>query len=58
MTVSGLADMVFRFNRLCEYHLYTAPHNMSTFSLLYIVGREAGGEGCEVRRDFYTALRN
>jgi hypothetical protein len=28
MTVGGLVDTVFRFNRLCECHLYTAPRNM------------------------------
>ncbi len=27
MTVGGLVDTVFRFNRLCECHLYTAPRN-------------------------------
>jgi hypothetical protein len=29
MTVGGLVDTVFRFNRLCECHLYTAPRNKS-----------------------------
>ena len=29
MTVGGLVDTVFRFNRLCECHLYTAPRNIS-----------------------------
>jgi hypothetical protein len=29
MTVGGLVDTVFRFNRLCECHLYTAPSNKS-----------------------------
>ena len=28
MTVGGLVDTVFRFNRLCECHLYTAPPNI------------------------------
>jgi hypothetical protein len=28
MRVGGLVDTVFRFNRLCECHLYTAPRNM------------------------------
>jgi predicted nucleic acid-binding protein len=28
MTVGGLVDTVFRFNRLCECHLYTAPRNI------------------------------
>jgi hypothetical protein len=27
MTVGGLVDTVFRFNRPCECHLYTAPRN-------------------------------
>jgi hypothetical protein len=27
MAVGGLVDTVFRFNRLCECHLYTAPRN-------------------------------
>ena len=27
MTVGGLVDTVFHFNRLCECHLYTAPSN-------------------------------
>ena len=27
MTVGGLVNTVFRFNRLCECHLYTAPRN-------------------------------
>jgi hypothetical protein len=27
MTVGRLVDTVFRFNRLCECHLYTAPRN-------------------------------
>jgi hypothetical protein len=28
MTVGGLVDTVFRFNRLRECHLYTAPRNI------------------------------
>jgi hypothetical protein len=32
MTVGGLVDTVFRFNRLCECHLYTAPSNKSRVS--------------------------
>jgi hypothetical protein len=28
MTVGGLADTVFCFNRPCECHLYTAPRNI------------------------------
>jgi hypothetical protein len=28
MTVGGLVDTAFRFNRLCECHLYTAPRSI------------------------------
>jgi hypothetical protein len=35
MTVGGLVDTVFRFNRLCECHLYTAPRNMLVILELY-----------------------
>jgi hypothetical protein len=34
MTVGGLVDTVFRFNRLCECHLYTAPRNNILGSIL------------------------
>lgn len=39
MTVGGLVDTVFRFNRLCECHLYTAPRNMfQHFKLIPLSG--------------------
>jgi hypothetical protein len=45
MTVGGLVDTVFRFNRLCECHLYTALRNNTATCTWFVKDVSGLGEG-------------
>jgi hypothetical protein len=53
MTVGGLVDTVFRFNRLCECQLYTAPRNKpDPMTLVGLIGQsgeaDSGSPDCNI----------